>query len=227
MRTASKGFSRRLANTLQPNDENEAAWHTLDSLVAAVNEHDSYTGGHSGRVARLAQDLGRVVGMDRDQQLFVKRAALVHDVGKISIPDALLKKKTPLTDEELHLLRLHPIMGASILSRMPGMDPLIPVVLHHHEHWDGRGYPSGLKEIEIPLESRMIAVTDAFDALTSKGPGGSNLRVEDALTELRRCSGTQFDPMLVDAMHDAYRSGLLDDTPGSIVLPQSGWRLSL
>lgn len=227
MKTVAKGFSRRLADSLQATDPQEAAWHTLDSLVAAVNEHDSYTGGHSGRVARLAGDLGRVVGLDREQQIFVRQAALVHDVGKISIPDALLKKRSPLTDEELHLVRLHPIMGASILSRMPGMEKLVTVVLHHHEHWDGTGYPSGLREIEIPLESRMIAITDAFDAMTSNGAGGAEMRSEDALAELRRCSATQFDPMLVDAMHDAYRSGLLDDTPGSIVLPQSGWKVSL
>lgn len=227
MRTTAKGFSRRLADSLQPHDQEEAAWQTLDSLVAAVNEHDSYTGGHSGRVARLAGDLGRVVGLDRQQQIFVRQAALVHDVGKISIPDALLRKRSAFTDEEMHLVRLHPIMGASILSRMPGMAKLVTVVLHHHENWDGTGYPSGLKEIEIPLESRMIAVTDAFDAMTSNGAGGSEMRTEDALAELRRCSGAQFDPMLVDAMHDAYRSGLLDDTPGSIVLPQSGWKVSL
>lgn len=227
MRSAARGFPRRLADTLQNKDEHEAAWATLDSLVAAVNEHDSYTGGHSGRVARLAADLARVMGLDRDQQVFVKQAALVHDVGKISIPDPILKKRGALTDEELHLMRLHPIMGASILSRMPGMERLVTIVLHHHEHWDGTGYPSGLREIEIPLEARMIAVTDAFDAMTSSGSRGSEMRVEDALAELRKCSGKQFDPMLVDAMHDAYRSGLLDGTPGSIVLPQSGWSMTL
>lgn len=227
MRSATRGFPRRLADTLQNKGEHEASWDTLDSLVAAVNEHDSYTGGHSGRVARLAGDLARLVGLPPEQQVFVKQAALVHDVGKISIPDPVLRKRSALTDEELHLMRLHPIMGASILSRMPGMERLVTVVLHHHENWDGTGYPSGLKEIEIPIESRMVAVTDAFDAMTSNGAGGSELRSEDALAELRRCSGTQFDPMLVDAMHDAYRSGLLDDTPGSIVLPQSGWNVTL
>ncbi len=225
--SGAKGLPRRLADTLHAKDQHERAWETLDSLVAAVNEHDSYTGGHSRRVSRIAGDLARLLGSDPDQIAFVKQAALVHDVGKVSIPYALLRKRGALTDEELHLVRLHPIMGASILSRMPGMDRFVTVVLHHHEHWDGGGYPSGLKEIEIPLESRIITIADAFDALTSHGPGGSGLRTEDALAELRRCSGKHFDPLLVDAMHAAYRSGLLDDTPRGIVLPQSGWSMKL
>ena len=227
MRSVAKGFPRRLAETLQAKDEREAAWETLDSLVAAVNDHDSYTGGHSGRVSRICGDLARLLGSSGEDRLLVRQAALVHDVGKISIPDRVLRKKGPLTDEEMHLVRLHPIMGASILSRMPGMDRLVTIVLHHHEQWDGSGYPSGLREVEIPLESRMIAIADAFDAMTSNGTGGSQMSTEDALAELRRCSGKQFDPLLVDAMHSAYRSGLLDDTPGAIVLPQSGWSMSL
>lgn len=227
MRSVARGFPRRLAESLQAKDDLVSAWETLDALVAAVNDHDSYTGGHSGRVSRLAGDLSRLLGSSDEDRTLVRQAALVHDVGKISIPDPVLRKRGPLTDEELHLMRLHPIMGASILSRMPGMDRLITVVLHHHEHWDGRGYPSGLKEIEIPLGSRIIAIADAFDAMTSNGRAGSQMRTEDALVELRRCSGQQFDPLLVDAMHDAYRSGLLDDAPGAIVLPQSGWSMSL
>ncbi len=225
--SGAKGLPRRLADTLQAKDQRERAWETLDSLVAAVNEHDSYTGGHSGRVSRIAGDLARLLGSAPEQIAFVKQAALVHDVGKVSIPYALLRKRGALTDGEMHLVRLHPIMGASILSRMPGMDRFVTVVLHHHEHWDGSGYPSGLKEIEIPLESRIITIADAFDALRSNGPGGSGLRTEDALAELRRCSGKHFDPLLVDAMHTAYRSGLLDDTPRAIVLPQSGWSMKL
>jgi putative nucleotidyltransferase with HDIG domain len=227
VRSVAKGFPRRLAETLQAKDEREAAWDTLDSLVAAVNDHDSYTGGHSGRVSRICGDLARLLGSSNEDRLLVRQAALVHDVGKISIPDRVLRKKGALTDEELHLVRLHPIMGASILSRMPGMDRLVTIVLHHHEHWDGSGYPSGLKEVEIPLESRIIAIADAFDAMTSKGTGGSQMGTEDALAELRRCSGAQFDPLLVDAMHSAYRSGLLDNSPGAIHLPQSGWSMSL
>lgn len=200
---------------------------TLDALVTAVNDRDSYIGGHSGRVSRIAGDLSRLLGSSNEDRVLTRQAALVHDVGKIGIPAPLLRKKGPLTDQELHLVRLHPIMGASILSRMPGMDRLVTIVLHHHEHWDGSGYPSGLKNIDIPVESRIIAIADAFDALTSRGAEGSKLTTAEALAELRHCSGRQFDPLLVDAMHDAYRSGLLDETPETIVLPHTGWSMSL
>jgi HD-GYP domain-containing protein (c-di-GMP phosphodiesterase class II) len=227
VKPGTRGFPRRLAETLQARDRRELAWETLDSLVAAVNEHDSHTGGHSGRVAKMCVDLSRLLGSSRDDLTFRKQCALVHDVGKISIPSPILNKPGALTEEEMHLVRLHPIMGASILSRFPGMDRLVPVVLHHHEHWDGGGYPSGLKEIDIPVESRLIAVLDAFDSMTTGGGGRSRVRTEDALAELRRGSGTQFDPLLVDAMHEAYRNGLLDEKPGAIPLPQSGWSLTL
>ena len=227
MKSVAKGFPRRLAETLQAKDEREIAWETLDSLVAAVNDHDTFTGGHSERVARLARDLSRLLGHTPAEQEFIRQAGLVHDVGKVSIPDPVLRKRGSLTDEEMHLVRLHPIMGASILSRMPGMDRLVTVVLHHHEHWDGSGYPSGLKEIEIPVESRIVAIVDAFDAMTAGSSGRPAIKTEEALADLRRCSGTQFDPLLVDAMHEAYRNGLLDDTPGAIVLPESGWSMTL
>jgi HD-GYP domain-containing protein (c-di-GMP phosphodiesterase class II) len=225
MRSGTKGFPRRLAETLQARSDRELSWETLDALVVAVNEHDTYTGGHSGRVAQIAADLARLLGSSREDINFVRQVGLVHDVGKIGIPDALLRKRTPLTDEEMHLIRLHPIMGASILSRMPGMDRMVPIVLHHHEHWDGTGYPSGASEVAIPLEARLIHIADAFDAITTEQPFGRGLGVEDALGELRDGSGRQFDPLLVDAMHEAYRNGLLDQTPGAIVLPQSGWSL--
>lgn len=227
MKSVTKGFPRRLAETLQAKNEREIAWNTLETLVAAVNNHDSFTAGHAERVARMSRDLSRLLGHTPDEQTFTHQAALVHDVGKVSIPDPVLRKRGTLTDEEMHLVRLHPIMGASIVSRMPGMEKLVKVVLHHHEHWDGSGYPSGLKQVEIPIESRIIAITDAFDAMTTRGPGGRGIKTEDALAELRRCSGTQFDPLLVDAMHEAYRNGLLDDTPGAIVLPESGWSMML
>lgn len=227
MKSVTKAFPRRLAETRQAKNEREIAWETLDTLVAAVNDHDSFTAGHAERVARMSRDLARLLGHSSDEQTFTHQAALVHDVGKVSIPDPVLRKRGELTDEEMHLVRLHPIMGASILSRIRGMEKLVRVVLHHHEQWDGSGYPSGLKQVEIPIESRIIAITDAFDAMTAGGPGRPGIKTEEALAELRRCSGKQFDPLLVDAMHEAYRNGLLDDTPGAIVLPESGWSTML
>ncbi|MDQ3958071.1 MAG: HD-GYP domain-containing protein [Actinomycetota bacterium] len=189
----------------------ERLHQTLQSLVRTVNEHDTYTGGHSCRVATMTGDLARLLGFAKEEVAFVQQAGLVHDIGKIGIPDALLNKTGPLTPAERYLVRLHPILGASILSRMPGMDRLVPVVLHHHECWDGSGYPSGLAGVDVPVESRIILVVDAFDAMTSNRPYGRVLGVEEALRELRAHAATQFDPLLVDAMHEAYRCGLLDE----------------
>ena len=182
----------------------------LSSLVAAVNDHDTYTGGHSCRVSDYTAALGRIMGLPRAEVAFLRQAGLVHDIGKIGIPDRILRKKGKLTDEELHLIRLHPILGSSILSRFPNMERMIPIVLHHHERWDGTGYPSGKAGLDIPQEARAIFVADAFDAMTTDRPYGEILTTEQALAELRHCAGRQFDPQLVDAMHDAWRAGLLD-----------------
>jgi putative nucleotidyltransferase with HDIG domain len=195
-----------LAYSAHRRDYHEA----LTSLVGAVNDHDTYTGGHSCRVADYTAALGRVLGLPRAEVSFLRQAGLVHDIGKIGIPDKILRKNGKLTDDELHLIRLHPILGASILSRFPNMERMIPIVLHHHERWDGSGYPSGLSGVDIPRESRAIFVADAFDAMTTDRPYGEILSTEEALAELRRCSGEQFDPKLVDAMHEARGAGLLD-----------------
>jgi HD-GYP domain-containing protein (c-di-GMP phosphodiesterase class II) len=189
----------------------ERLHQTLESLVRTVNDHDTYTGGHSCRVATMSGDVARVLGFAKPEVAFMQQAGLVHDIGKIGIPDKVLNKTTALTPDERYLVRLHPILGASILSRMPGMDRLVPVVLHHHECWDGSGYPSGVAGVRVPVEARIILVVDAFDAMTSNRPYGRVLTTEEALAELRKCAGTQFDPRVVDAMHQAFRSGLLDE----------------
>jgi HD-GYP domain-containing protein (c-di-GMP phosphodiesterase class II) len=189
----------------------ERLHQTLQSLVKTVNDHDTYTGGHSCRVATMSGDIARVLGFPKTEVAFMQQAGLVHDIGKIGIPDTVLNKTTPLTPHERYLVRLHPILGASILSRMPGMGRLVPIVLHHHEYWDGSGYPSGTAGVQVPVESRIILIVDAFDAMTSDRPYGRVLGIQEALAELRKNAATQFDPMLVDAMHEAYRSGLLDE----------------
>jgi putative nucleotidyltransferase with HDIG domain len=201
---------RRLAETTALFEPRRDYHRALSSLISAVNDHDTYTGGHSCRVADYTAALGRILGLPRAEMAFLRQAGLVHDIGKIGIPDKVLRKKGRLTDEELHLIRLHPILGASILSRFSNMERMIPVVLHHHERWDGTGYPSGVSGIDIPFESRAIFVADAFDAMTTDRPYGEILSTQEALAELRRCAGQQFDPQLVDAMHEAWRSGLLD-----------------
>ncbi len=201
---------RRLGQSITARAAGRDYHEVLAALVEAVNEHDTYTAGHSCRVSDYAADLGRVMGYTRAEISFMRQAGLVHDIGKIGIPENVLKKSEPLTEDELYLIRLHPILGASILSHFDGMEQLIPVVLHHHERWDGSGYPTGLRTVDIPREARMIFVADAFDAMTTDRPYGQVLTTEQALTELRRCSGEQFDPALVDAMHEAYHAGLLE-----------------
>ena len=205
-----QALPRRLAEALAAAAPVRDYHDALTSLVSAVNDHDTYTGGHSCRVADYTAALGRIMDLPRPEVAFLRQAGLVHDIGKIGIPDKILRKSGRLTEEELHLIRLHPIMGASILSRFPNMERMIPIVLHHHERWDGTGYPSGISGIDIPRESRAIFVADAFDAMTTDRPYGEILSTEEALAELRRCASLQFDPMLVDAMHDAWRAGLLD-----------------
>ena len=201
---------RRLAENLTASMPEPDYHSALTTMISAVNKHDTYTGGHSCRVADYAAALGRILGLPRAEVAFLRQAGLIHDIGKIGIPDRVLRKKGKLTEEELHLIRLHPIMGASILSRFENMDRLIPIVLHHHERWDGSGYPSGIANVDIPRESRAIFVADAFDAMTTDRPYGETLTTQEALAELRHCAGRQFDPQLVDAMHEAWRAGLLD-----------------
>jgi putative nucleotidyltransferase with HDIG domain len=182
----------------------------LENLVDTVSRHDTYTGGHSLRVAHYALQVGTIMGYPAAQLDCIRRAGLVHDIGKVVVPDRILRKEGPLTEEEFNLVRMHPVLGASILGRMPGMEDLIAAVLYHHERWDGKGYPDGISEDEIPTESRIILVADAFDAMTTVRPYGEVLTAEEAVAELSLNSGKQFDPLYVAALAAAHRDGLLE-----------------
>ena len=181
----------------------------LDSLHNKLSGHDRYTGGHSARVANYAKLVARHLGLSEREVELVAKAALVHDIGKVGVPTEVLSKTTSLSDAEFALIRLHPTLGATILSTLPGMEEVIPIVLHHHERWDGRGYPSGLSGLDIPLASRIIFVVDAFDAMTTNRPYGHVRSHEDAIEEIDRCTGKQFDPLVSKSMLDAYASGQL------------------
>jgi putative nucleotidyltransferase with HDIG domain len=194
-----------------PTASPDAIGDALDSLIAGVCEHDRYTGDHSCRVSDYVEALGRILGLDDDDVVFLRQAGLAHDIGKVGIPDEILTKTSPLTDEEFNLIKMHPVLGANLLSRIKGMERMVPIARHHHERWDGAGYPSGLASVDIPIGARIVFVADAFDAMTSRRPYGTVLSTEQALAELRRCSGRQFDPVMVDAMHSAYHNGLIDD----------------
>lgn len=220
MNVAARGFSRRLADSLQAPDEREDPRQLLLSLVETLNRTDSFMAGHSERVAEISTSLARLLNFSASDVEFVHRAGLAHDVGKIAIPEKVLRKIEPLTSDEMHLIRLHPIFGASMLSRLPGMDSLIAVVLHHHERWDGAGYPAGLSMTDIPKEARVIGVADAFDAMTSYRPYAEVMSADEALGEIRRCSGAQFEPSVVDALHEAFSYGLLE-AKSSVMFPSS------
>lgn len=205
------GLPKRFLESLQAGTARHDFHRTLHDLIELVNEHDTFTRGHSERVARYAAGVARVMGLSQAQINLVRRAGLVHDIGKISIPEKLLQKKGSLNEEETHLIRLHPIFGAAILSRVPHTEEMIPIVVHHHEAWDGTGYPGGLSGVDIPIEARIIHIADSFDAMTADQPYGRVRPSDEALSEVRRCSGHQFDPLGVDALHEAHRYGLLDD----------------
>ena len=169
------------------------------SLAAAVDARDPYTAGHSERVAMYALDVGQALGMESEELEALKMAGLLHDLGKIGVPDAILNKPDGLTEGECEAIEQHTSIGASILRRAPQLEQIVPAVLSHHERWDGTGYPEGLSGDSIPLGARILAVADAFDAMTSARPYRQALPADDALLELRANAGKQFDPELVEA----------------------------
>jgi len=168
------------------------------ALAATVDAKDRYTYGHSKKVGEYAVALSQALGLPPDRIATIRAAALLHDIGKIGIPDAILNKEGALTAEEWEPVKAHPELGVEILRHVVDLVNCLPAILHHHERYDGTGYPAGLKENNIPLEARVLAIADAYDATTSLRPYHKQLSPQQALTELKRHAGTQFDPELVD-----------------------------
>src|SRR5215212_3884787 len=171
----------------------------LHSLTSAVDAKDAYTCGHSERVAMLAKIIAQEAGLTEGEAERIYMAGLLHDVGKIGVPESVLQKPGRLTPEEFEHMKKHPEIGARILADVKQLKPIIPGVLHHHERYDGKGYPHGLAGRDIPLMGRIICLADCFDAMTSNRTYRKALPLEVALTEIRRCSSTQFDPRLTEA----------------------------
>lgn len=167
---------------------------SIKAIVTAIDAKDPYTEGHSKRVVEYSMLIAKGMGMRLDEQKQVELSSILHDVGKIGIPDRILGKKGLLTKKERSYIEKHPIMGAEIIKPIEKLKDLVPNILHHHERFDGTGYPLGLKAQEIPLISRIICVADSFDAMTSDRPYRKALPLEKAFSEIRDFAGRQFDP---------------------------------
>jgi response regulator RpfG family c-di-GMP phosphodiesterase len=172
---------------------------TLKALVQALETRDKETSGHSERVVTFSLRLGHELGLDKDAMRDLELGALMHDIGKIGVPDAILHKPAALTESEWAKMRLHPIHGQNILKSIPFLDGAARIVAQHHEKWDGSGYPQGLKGEAIDIGARIFSVIDAFDAIVSNRVYRSGQSYDAALAEIEKYSGSQFDPMVVEA----------------------------
>ncbi len=187
-----------LENMMLYEDAQDMFMGVLHALTASIDAKDSYTHGHSERVAMMAKKLAAAYGLQPRQIERVHLSGLVHDVGKIGVPESVLMKPGSLTPDEFDLIKKHPETGARILQDIRQMSDLIPGVLYHHERWDGQGYPFGLAGNDIPLFGRLIGLADAFDAMTSNRAYRARRELDEVLLEIKRCAGTQFDPELAD-----------------------------
>ena len=187
-----------LENRMLYDDMQAMFMGTLHALTAAIDAKDSYTHGHSERVALMSRQLAEAAGLDEHTVERIYIAGLVHDVGKIGVPESVLCKPGKLTDEEFGLIKMHPEIGARILQDIRQMQDLLPGVLHHHERWDGRGYPHKLAGDDIPLFGRVIGLADAFDAMSSDRTYRQAMSLDTVLEEVRHCAGSQFDPELAE-----------------------------
>ena len=195
-----------VAELQRKNQELKMAYRdTLNAVVNTLEARDPYTRGHTKRVTCIAKAIAGRMGLSDEDLFIIELGALLHDVGKIGVTDAILRKPGPLDDEEYEEIREHPAKGGRILSNIAYLSKAIPCVLHHHERYDGSGYPEHLAGADIPLPGRIISVADAFDAMTSDRPYRRGMQFARAVAELRRGAGRQFDPKVVRAFLGVWR----------------------
>ncbi|RKD34387.1 HD-GYP domain-containing protein [Thermohalobacter berrensis] len=178
--------------------KNNISYEIMLCLVASLEAKDRYTSGHSKRVAQMTYELCKSIGLKEYEIEQVYIAAKLHDIGKISVPNSILNKKTPLDKKEWEKIMEHPAIGYSILSQSNNLKNVAKIVLHHHEWWDGKGYPHKIKGEDIPISSRIISICDSIDAMLSERPYRKRLTFKECLNEIHNNKGTQFDPYLVD-----------------------------
>jgi HD-GYP domain-containing protein (c-di-GMP phosphodiesterase class II) len=182
----------------------------IGALVSAASQRDKTAEGHSYRVTRYSLAIGKILNLHADDLCDLKYAAGLHDIGKVAISRKILNKLGKLADDEFEILKQHSAISIRILGKIEGLQSASLLVKHHHERYDGRGYPDGLRGEEIPLGSRIIAVAEAFDILTSDVPWRDAMDQRSALAEIEACSGTQFDPIVVQALRTALEEGLVE-----------------
>ncbi len=196
-----KGVARQISVALQNNrlisDLESLSMNIIHALSSAIDAKSHWTKGHSERVSEYAASIGERLGMDQRSIERIRLAGLLHDIGKIGTYDTLLEKTEKLTPEDIELIKKHPDKGCEILSPIKELADILPAVRHHHERWDGRGYPAGLKEGDIPLMARALAVADSFDTMTYDRPYRPSIGVDNAIQEMKYCAGSQFDPEIV------------------------------
>jgi response regulator RpfG family c-di-GMP phosphodiesterase len=206
---ASKAASA-IENSMLYEELKESYLQTLTALANAVEARDIYTRGHTERVCLMAQSLAIELGWDEEKLWEVKMGGILHDIGKLGVPDAILNKSETLTFEEFEAMKQHPICGSKILEGIPFLAPAIPYVLYHHERFDGKGYPYGLRKDQIPLQGRLMAVVDTFDAMTSDRPYRKAKSFKQALDEIRDCADSQFDPKMAELFLRTWEKGKID-----------------
>lgn len=190
---------------------NQVYDQAAQALLAAAGQGDSQLLGHSERVAEYCLLIGNQLNLDGVDLADLRYAASLHDIGKIGVSRNIVNKMGKLSDEEIEAMRLHSVIGIRILEKIEGLRGALPMIKHHHERWDGVGYPDKLSGEDIPLGSRIIAVAETFDILTSEVPWRQGMSAIEALEELKRCSGTQFDPAVVDAFLEVFEKRLASE----------------
>ncbi len=201
--------STALVNAKMYNELKNIFFETSLALADAIEKRDYYTAGHTRRVMKYSVMIGEKIGMSKEQLYWLSLSAILHDIGKIGIPDAILNKQAPLNDAEKEIMRKHPVLGYEIVKKVEGLRKALDGILYHHETEDGTGYPEGLKNGEIPLFAKIISVCDTFDAMTTDRPYRKALSPEIALNELEKFSGKQFDPEVVEVFKEIISEEIL------------------
>ncbi len=190
----------------------------LDTMAEIIVLGDPYILGHSRRVASYATQIASLLGLQEKDSQTIRNASLLHDIGKLGVSSKILSKPSKLTADEYETVKTHVTLGADLVEKSPSLRPLVPIIRHHHEHYDGNGYPDRLKGKEIPLEARIVAASDAIEAMASNRPYRKGMPTQSIIEELMNCSGSQFDPVVVEAalkMLSAFADARVRETPSS------------